>query len=152
MAASLESALNAGWLVLAIGELRLALPQVDARQIELASDLEAPDGDGGEAGWLRRRGGARWPAYSLDPGLRPQRPAPAGQRLCVFFGTREDTRGLLCDRVWPLAEDDELRYEPLPACMNGARSPAAGLARFQEGVVMVTSAAALGAYLDALVA
>src|SRR5262245_1367011 len=150
MAASLESALNAGWLVLAIGELRLALPQVDARQIELASDLEAPDGDGGEAGWLRRRGGVRWPAYSLDPGLRPQRTAPAGQRLCVFFGTREDTRGLMCDRVWPLASDDDLRHEPLPVCMAGPVSPVAGLGKFQDGVAVVTSAAALRTYLDSL--
>lgn len=140
----------AGWLVLAVGELRLALPQGEARQIELASDLDPQDGNGAEAGWLRGRGSARWPAYNLDPGLRVQRPAPAERHLCVFFGTRENTRGLLCDRVWSLASDDDLRHAPLPGCMTGPLSPVSGIARFQDGVAVVTSAAALGVYLDSV--
>jgi hypothetical protein len=140
----------AGWLVLAIGELRLALPQGDARQIELASDLDLQDGDGGEVGWLLGRGEARWPAYNLDAGLRVQRPAAAERRLCVFFGAREDTRGLLCDRVWSLASDDDLHHAPLPGCMTGPLSPASGIARFQDGVAVVTSAGALGAYLNSV--
>jgi hypothetical protein len=146
-----DSARIAGWLVLAIGDLRLALPQGEARQIELASDLDAQDGDRPEAGWLPRRTGAPWPAYNLDAALRAQRPAPAGRRLCVFFGTHEDVRGVLCDRVWPLAADADLQGEPMPGCMTGPLSPAAGLARFQGGVTLVTSAAALRAYLDSAV-
>lgn len=139
-----------GWLVLAIAELRLALPQSEARQIELASDLQTEDGDRPEAGWLPRRTGAAWPAYNLDPELRIQRPAPAGRRLCVFFGTRDDARGILCDRVWPLAADADLRAEPLAGCMTGPLSPVAGLARFQDGVAVLTRAAALRAYLESL--
>lgn len=139
-----------GWLVLAIGELRLALPQAEARQIDLASDLDVRDRDGREAGWLPRRTGAPWPAYNLDTGLRAERTAPLGRHLCVFFGT-QDARGILCDRVWSLAADADLRCEPLPGCMTGSLSPAAGLARFQDGVAVVTSATALGAYIDALV-
>ena len=139
-----------GWLVLAIGDLRLALPQGEARQIELAADLDAGDADGHEAGWLRRRSGDSWPAYSLDPALRVQPRAPSERRLCVFFVVREGARGILCDRVWSLAADDDLRREPLAGCMTGPLSPVAGLARFQERVAVVTSAAALGGYLDAL--
>jgi hypothetical protein len=140
----------AGWLVLAIGELRLALPQSEARQIELASDLGAGKSEGLEAGWLRRRSGHSWPAYNFDPSLRLQRPVPAGRRLCVFFGTRENARGILCDRVWPLESDADLRCEPLPGCMRGSLSPAAGFARFQDGVAVTTSAGALGGFLDSL--
>jgi hypothetical protein len=139
-----------GWLVLAIEELRLALPQSEALQIELATDLKVTDAEGQEAGWLPRRTGKSWPAYCLDSALRVQRPAPAGRRLCVFLGTQDDTRGILCDRVWPLAADADLRAEPPPGCMNGPRSPATGLARFQDGVAVVTSAAALKVYLDFL--
>jgi hypothetical protein len=151
VAASLDSDFAAGWLVLAIGELRLALPQREARQIELASDLEVHDGNHGEIGWLRHQAGAGWPAYNLDAGLGMQRPIPASRRLCVFFGTHDGTRGLLCDRVWPLAADSDLSHETLSDCMNGPRSPVVGLAKFQDGVAVVTSAAALSAYLDALV-
>jgi hypothetical protein len=144
------TAAAAGWLVLAIGELRLALPQSEARQIELATDLDARDDEGLEAGWLRRRSGHSWPAYNFDAALRLQRYVPAGRRLCVFFGTREDARGILCDRVWPLESDADLRCEPLPGCMTGSLSPAAGLARFGDGVAVTTSAQALGGFLDSL--
>jgi hypothetical protein len=139
-----------GWLVLAIEELRLALPQSEALQIELAYDLKGADEGGPEVGWLSRRTGKSWPAYCLDSALRVQRPAPAGRRLCVFFETQDDTRGILCDRVWPLAADADLRAEPPPGCMNGPRSPVISLARFQDGVAVVTSSAALRAYLDFL--
>ena len=139
-----------GWLVLAIEELRLALPQSEALQIELAFDLKSADEGGQEVGRLSRRIGKSWPAYCLDSALRVQRPAPAERRLCVFLGTQVDTRGILCDRVWPLAADADLRPEPPPGCMNGPRSPTIGLARFQDGVAVVTSAAELKAYLDFL--
>jgi hypothetical protein len=139
-----------GWLVLAIGELRLALPQSEALQIELASDLEEADPGAPQLGWRARRTGGPWPAYCLDPALRLQRPAPPERHLCVFFGTQDDARGILCDRVWPLAADADLRAEPLPGCMSGSRSPATGLARFQDGVVVVTSAAALKGNLDSI--
>jgi hypothetical protein len=139
-----------GWLVLAMEGLRLALPQSEALQIELASDLKVTDAEGQEAGRLSRRNGKPWPAYCLDWALRVQRPAPAERRLCVFFGTQDDARGILCDRVWPLAADADLRPEPPRGCMNGPRSPTIGLARFQDGVALVTSAAELRAYLDFL--
>src|SRR5262245_41655543 len=142
--------MTAGWLVMSIGQLRLALPQREAFQIELAADLETSALQGQEVGRFRRRTGEPWAAYSLDPDLRVERPAPAERHLCVFFGTRQAARGILCSRVSSLAADGDLRVEPQPGCMAGPRSPAIGLARLEDGVAVVTSAAALDAYLDYL--
>jgi hypothetical protein len=138
----------AGWAVLAVGTVRLALPQRDVRQINLVGDLEMPAaGDGLEVGWRIRDDGRSWPAYSLDTRLRLESPAPAQRRLCVFFGPGDDVRGVLCDRVWSLAADGDLVIEPLPGCFAGARSPAIGLAQFEKQVALVTDCGALTAYL-----
>jgi hypothetical protein len=137
----------AGWAVLAIGAVRLALRQRDVRQIDLVADLKlSAAGEGPEVGWLIRKSGASWPAYCLDEALALERPAPADRHLCVFFGA-DEVRGILCNQVWSLAADGDLVAEPLPGCMSGPRSPATGLARFEDGVALVTDAPALASYL-----
>jgi hypothetical protein len=142
----------AGWTVLAIGAVHLALPQRDVRQIDLASDLkESAAGEGWEIGWLIRKNGASWPAYSFTESLRLERPASAGRKLCVFVGKPGDrVRGILCNRVWSFAADADLVIEAAPGCMTGVRSPATGLAQFEDTVALVTDRATLAAYLDFL--
>jgi hypothetical protein len=160
----------AGWIVLAIGAVRLALPQRDVRQIELAADLkDSAAGEGREIGWFIRKNGPSWPAYSLDESLRLERPPSAGRKLCVFMGEtangpslargprldpigeQEDAvRGVLCNRVWSLAADTDLGIEAVPGCMTGMRSLATGLSQFEGTAALVTDRAALAAYLDFL--
>lgn len=142
----------AGWTVLAIGAVRLALPQRDVRQIELATDLKnSAAGESREIGWFIRKNGASWPAYSFDESLRFERPASAGRKLCVFMGERDDAvRGVLCNRVWSFEADADLRIEAVPGCMTGMRSPATGLAQFEGTAALVTDRVALAAYLDLL--
>ena len=157
--------LIAGWLVLAIDNLRLALPQREVRLIELLTDLapsasgdvqgdtsaaQAPSGQAGGVsaiGWLLRRQGAAWPVYALDAGLHPQPAPPPARRLCVFIGTQADVIGFACDRVQLLATDAELTVEPVPGCMTGMASPITGFARHQKGITSVVTAAMLAAYL-----
>ncbi len=138
--------------MLAIGAVRLALPQRDARQIELASDLkESAAGEEREIGWFIRKNGPSWPAYSLDESLRLERPASAGRKLCVFLDVGEDAaRGMLCNRVWSLAADADLGIEAVPRCMTGVRSPAVGLAQFDGTAALVTDRTTLISYLDFL--
>lgn len=147
-AASAAARATAGWMVLGIDELRLALPQTDVRLIELIADLKPSATDEArEIGWLLREGGDSWPAYCLDGVLRLQRPAPGARRICVFFEADDGVLGIVCDRVWSLATDAELAVEPVPGCMTGMPSPVAGFARHREGVVLVISAARLTRYL-----
>lgn len=140
---------TAGWMVLAIEDLRLALPQRDVRQIEIAAALKhSAAGDAREAGWLLRKDGKSWPAYCLDGTLRLLWSVPAARRVCMFFEGEDGMRGLLCDHVWSLAADGDLGVEPAPGCMAVPHSPVVGFARFQSGVALVTNAAALASYLD----
>jgi hypothetical protein len=141
----------AGWLVLAIDDLRLALPQQDVRLIGLAADLKpSAGGEGPETGWLLHEDGDSWPAYSLSGGLHLQRPAPAARRVCVFFETAQAVIGLVCDKLTSLATDTELRVQSLPGCMTGLPTPIRHVARHEDGIVAVTSAADLAGYLAGL--
>ena len=164
----------AGWMVLAIDGLRLALPQRDVRLIELLTDLApsiAGDVQGGtrvavapfgeangarrtatatgelEIGWLSRKEGEPWPVYCLDGGLRLQYPVPPVRRMCVFIEAQGDVTGIACDRVQLLATDADLTVEPVPGCMTGIPSPITGFARHQGGVTVVVTATALAGYL-----
>ncbi len=138
----------AGWVVLAIGALRLAVPQGDIRRIELVGDLSLPETAAGvEIGWLLNNDAAAWPAYSLDERLALERSVPSVRRLCVFLGTGAAVRGVLCDHVWSLAADNDLTPEPLAGCFNGPRSPVMGLARFETSVALISSGRALTEYL-----
>ncbi len=137
-----------GWAVLAIDQLRLALPQRDLLQFELASDLEAPGADLVPAtGRFMAGGDESWPVYGLDESLQLQRAELGARSLCVFFEAEGQTRGLLCDRVWSLAEDAALVVEPVPGCIQGPPSPTTGLAQFQGRIAMVTDRTAISAYL-----
>lgn len=149
--ATAQPATAAGWLVLAIDGLELALAQRSVRQVELIGDLHraGPASGSGPAAWLARRAGPSWPAYCVDGELRRLAEVPATRRLGVFFDTGETVCGILCDRVTTLASDAALTVEPLPGCMAGPASPLTGVARLGAGIAAVTSAAALFAYLGA---
>jgi hypothetical protein len=139
---------TAGWMVLALGDLRLAFPQRDIRLIGLATDLKlSAAGESPEVGWLLRKSGNSWPVYCFDEALNLQRPAPEGRHICVFFEAGGEMFGILSDRVWSLAADSDLAVEPLPACMTGLTSPVIGVARYQESVVAVLGGTEIATYL-----
>jgi hypothetical protein len=138
----------AGWVVLKIGSVRLALRQCDVRQVDLVTDLKvSAAGEGPAIGWLIREAGPSWPAYCLDEALAFDQSPPPDRHLCVFFGTEDHVQGILCDHIWSLPADWDLVTEPLPGCLIGPRSPATRLARFGKDVTLVTEGAALSAYL-----
>jgi len=144
------SALSAGWLVLAIDDLRLALPQTDVRQVTLASDLEGVEGDESRGlRRLKRPRGKPWLACHLDHNLRPER-SPGARRLCVFFGASDGVLGLLCTHTWLLAAASDLRVEPVPRCLIEGPTPIIGMAFFQEAMAVVSDGRRLGDYLTSL--
>jgi chemotaxis signal transduction protein len=141
-----------GWLLLDIDDRRLALPQRDIRQIELAVDL-VPAMAGSrsiEVGWFVPRDGDSWPAYSFNAALELRQPAPAGQKVCVFVEAANQRFGVLCNRVSPVHTDAELEVEPVPGCLARAHSPIVGFARVGDGLAIVTDGDALASYLGTL--
>lgn len=146
-----SAATIAGWAVLAIDALWLALPQRDVRQFEVASNLqERAAGAAAEVGRFIAGSGESWPVYNLDESLRLQRRAPAARRICVFFEAPGETSGLLCDRVWSLPQDTDLHVEPVPGCFTGLPSPTTGLAQFRKRMAVVTNRGAICLYLALL--
>lgn len=149
--AATAPAAAAGWLVLTLDSLQLALPQCSVRQVELIGDLHRGEpGASGPAAWLPRADGHSWPAYCLDGALRRLPAVPDTRRLGVFFDTGETVCGILCDRVSSLATDAELAIEPVPGCMTGLPSPLTGVARLRDGITAVTDSVSLFDYLKNL--
>ena len=140
-----------GWLLLAIDGLRLALPQREIRLITLVGDLRIPaHNDTPEIGALAREDGTPWPVYALDGTLALDGRDSNSRRHCVFFESGGTVLGLLCDRLWSVANDARLLPEAVPGCLRARRSPITGFARHHDGLVAVTGAADLASYLDFL--
>ena len=138
----------AGWAVLTLDGLRLALPQRDMVTLELSSVLAANPLGNVEIGTFAQKN-RTWPAYALDAALALQA-AGVTRRLCAFFKTAGQVRGLLCDAFSLLPADGDLVAEPLPGCMVQTYSPITGYALRENQVIAATSAQTLGAYLEHL--
>lgn len=139
---------TAGWMVLAVGDLRLALPQRDVRLFGLVADLKlSAAGESLEVGRLLQKSGGSWPVYCFDAALQLQSPAPADRHVCVFFAAGGETVGILGDRVWSLAADTDIAVEALPGCMTGLPTPVVGVAHYRDSVMAVLGAAQIAAYL-----
>ncbi len=148
---SSEPGIAGGWLLLALDGLRLALPQREVVLITLMDDLTAAGrDDADEIGMLLRPQGPSWPVFGLDGVLGLERRPSETRRSCVFFGSGGEMRGLACDHLWSLASDADLSVAPVPGCLRAVRSPITGFARYRDGLVAVTHASELVAYLDYL--
>lgn len=137
-----------GWAVLTLDGLRLALPQRDMVTLELASVLQMNPPGRVEVGRFVQKN-RTWSVYALDAALALQT-AGVTQRLCAFFKTAGQVRGLLCDTFSLLPQDDDLIAEPQPGCMAQVFSPLDGYVLRENQMVATTSAQRLGAYLEHL--
>jgi len=148
---SAAATVTAGWMVLALGDQQLAIPQRDVRLIGLAADLKlSAAGEALEVGWLLQKSGNSWPVYCFNEALQILRPAPPDRHVCVFFEAGGEILGILSDRVWSLAADTDMAVQPLPACMTGLPSPVVGVSYYQQKVVAVLGATEIAAYLNFL--
>jgi hypothetical protein len=141
----------AGWALLTMDGLRLALPQKDILTIELVSALQPARDGGSEIGWFAQDG-RRWPIYCLDRRFAPAPALAATARVCVLFRSDERILGLAGTQVSLLAADEDLSVPPLPACLARPGSPLVGLALHRHAIVAVVHAAALGRHLSPLTA
>jgi hypothetical protein len=141
------SATLAGWALLAVDGLALALPQRDIVTIELVSALQPAQDGGQEIGWFAK-GTQRWPVYCLDRRFAPVAALEQAARVCVLFRSEGRTLGLAGAQVSLLAADADLDVRPLPACLTRPGSPLVGLALHRDATVSVVQAQALGRYLS----
>jgi len=132
--------------LLRVGSIMMALPQRQVRSLELAVDVErgAEPPERG-VGWIEfaRR---RWPVYALGPELElaPDRALDRG--ACVLIERDGGLFGIVVDEVERCDIDVET---PLPPSMRGASTPIEALATLESGVVCLSSARALAAWVGA---
>lgn len=148
-AAPMPAAL-AGWALLAMDGVTLALPQKEIAAIELISALQPPRADAGhEIGWLAQ-GAEHWPVYCLNRRFALAPALAQAARVCVLLRAGERTLGLAGTQVSLLAADAELSVESLPACLTQPGSPLIGLALHRDGIVMSVRVRALADFLNPL--
>lgn len=158
----------AGWALLTMDGVTLALPQKDIVTIELVSALQPVQDGGNEIGWFAQDA-QRWPVYCLDRGFALAPTLAPAVRVCVLFrcnsytpplpalspsvrGNVNELRtlGLAGTQVSLLAADADLSVPPLPTCLARPGSPLAGLALHRDAIVAVVHAQPLGLYLSTL--
>lgn len=80
------------------------LPSTASVTIEPREAMVSHDGPGPVAAWRRMRQGSAWPAYGVDAGFAPSRPAH-WQRAVFLEGGRQPL-GLVADEVHMLSGTD----------------------------------------------
>jgi len=131
--------------VLSIDGLNLLLPQQDIHTVEPVLDLEPATSEGVQVGWISRDQ-ERWPVYCLSADLEPMRELPIERRVCVILDHDELGFGLACEQMTTL-QQAHLSFFAVPECMRMPGSPLRALARHDEGVLCVTTAADLAGFL-----
>lgn len=137
----------AGWALLIMDGLTLALPQRDIVTIELTTALQIAAQGGDEIGWLTRNA-ERYPVYCLDRHFAVAPALAETARVCLLFRSQARTLGLAGTQVSLLAADADLSVAPLPACLARPGSPLTGLALHRDAIVAVVHAQVLADYLS----
>jgi len=145
----------AGWALLSMDGLMLALPQKDIVSIVLTADLQpAPEatlepatGSDRAIGWLKQDA-QYWPVYCLDRHLAVS--TLIGAARVLLFRSGERILGLVGTQVSLLANDADIVAPPLHACLKRPGSPLVGLALRNNAIVTVINAQMLGRYILSL--
>lgn len=135
----------AHFVVLAIGQVRIALPERDIRTLELVNALQ-PVAHGSSVGAIALEG-SDWPIFGLSEELDPLSELPEGCRVCVLMEVEGRRFGLACDDVRDV-RSDQVRLAALPACMASAESPVKQLAISGDNVFCVTTVRLLADHLE----
>ena len=139
----------AGWVLLVMDGLTLALPQRDIATIELTRALQPAEPGGNEIGWLVQNAEHR-PVYCLDRHFASAPMLADAARVCMLFRSEGRILGLAGARISLLAADADISVPPLPVCLARPGSPVIGLALHRDVVVTVVHAQALADYLSPL--
>ena len=139
----------AGWALLVMDGLTIALPQKDIVTIELSTALQPAESGSDEIGWLAQNAG-RWPVYCLDRHFASAPALAESVRVCMLFRSEQRILGLAGMQISLLAVDADLSVPPLPACLARPGSPLIGLALHRDVIVAVVHAQALADYLSSL--
>ncbi len=138
--------MNASAAVLKINGLDLMFPQSEIRTLESASDVDATDPGEKSVGWISYMR-QRWPVYCLSEQLELQATLPSSRRTCALLAVEAGYIGVLCDDVSIMKQVTGQLYE-IPLAMKTAHTPIQGLFANQQGLLCVSNANQLAAYVE----
>lgn len=135
--------------VLKINGLSLLFQQGDVRTLESASDVDGSEPMAHSVGWvnyLRQR----WPVFCLSEQLELQDEVPSSRRTCALLALEDGYAGVLCDDVSIIKQLAGTRHE-VPPVMRAAVSPIRELVASEHGLLCVSSANHIAAYIEHLI-
>ncbi len=135
--------------VLKINGLSLLFQQGEVRTLESASDVDGREPMAGSVGWvnyLRQR----WPVYCLSEQLELQDEVPSSRRTCALLAMDNGYAGVLCDDASIIKQLAGHRHE-VPTAMKTAVTPIQELLASEHGLLCVSSANQLAAYIEYLI-
>ncbi len=138
------SPLNATAAVLRIDGLDLMFQPGEVRTLEAAAEVDGREPKEKSVGWigyLRQR----WPVYCVSEQLELLDRVPASRTTCALLAMETGYIGVLCDDV-SMKQVAGRRYE-LPVAMKTAATPILGLLAHDRGLLCVSSANRLAAYV-----
>ena len=138
--------INATAAVLKINGLELMLPQTEVRALESASDVGGSDPMERSVGWIGYMR-QRWPVYCLSEELELLGSVPSSRRTCALLAIESGYVGVLCDDVSVQKQIAGKSHE-LPFAMRTADTPITGLLPYGGGLMSITGARRLAAYID----
>ena len=130
----------AGWALLIMDGLTIAVAQKDIVTIEIVSSLRPTEQDDNKIGWFVANGLDRWPVYCLNRYFATMPALAQSSRVFILMRSKDHTFGLAGTQVSLLADDADLLVTPLPVCLASPGSPLIGLALYRDGVVAVIQA------------
>lgn len=124
----------------------LLLPQYEICSLEPILNLHTTGRPTHGVGWIFFEHD-HWPVYSLDDRFNPQSELLATQRICAIINYQERYFGLICTHVITLPSA-EIHLWPLPSIMARPGSPIQGLARYDNRMGLISTAADLVRFLQ----
>ena len=137
---------NAEAAVLKFNGMDLMIRQDEIRMLEPASAVDSADPERNSVGWIGYMR-QRWPVYCLSEQLELMDSIPPSRRTCVLLTLANGHIGVLCDDVSVLKQVGGQNYE-LPLAMRTAQTPVLGLLAHDNGMLSVSSASGLAAYVE----
>ena len=136
---------SAAIATLHIDRLKLALAQDEIQSIEPAMDVEVVVQEGYSIGWVFSNK-KFWPAYCLSGNLDIWDQVPESRKLCVLLKSRKGHFALLCDQI-SFIDQANLRFQPIPICMQTIRSPLQAIAEYDDDIVAMSTTDHLAGFL-----
>lgn len=135
--------------VLKINGLSLLFQQGEVRTLESASDVDGSEPRAYSVGWIKYLR-QRWPVFCLSEQLELQGAVPSSRRTCALLALEDGYVGVLCDDVSIIKQLAGTRHE-VPRVMKTAVTPIRELLAGEHGLLCVSSANQIAAYIEHLI-